>query len=134
MISHGLLFRTILNSKLFGAPGVVDFVTDTDVSCHPFQRQAHERPGSVDHELGKVPSWEYLGVAMIWSNQVGHVELANAGVAGDNVTTLRALRTSGADVSLCYVSYICNGIVELRNAHLVLSTVHSLQQVKRTRR
>lgn len=106
MISHGLPFRMVLDSKPFDAPGVVDFVTNTDVPCHPFHRQAHERPSSVDHELGKVPGWEYLGIAMAWSNQFSHVKLADTGVADDDVTTLHASRSSRSDVSLCYISYV----------------------------
>ena len=90
MISHGLLFGTVMNTKLLYAPAVVDFVADSNISCDPSHSQPHERPSSINHELRKVSSWEYLGVAMIWSHQVSHLELANAGVAGDDVTTLRA--------------------------------------------
>lgn len=89
MVSHGLLFRTVVYSELFNAPSIVDFVTDSNVPCDPSHSQAHERSSSVNHKLRKVPNRKDLGVAMMRSNQVGHVELANAGVAGDDVTTLR---------------------------------------------
>ena len=79
MVPHGLLFGTVLNPKLFCVPAIVDLVTDADIPRYPFHGQPHKGPSGIDHKLGKVPSWEYLGVAMVWSNQVGHVELANAG-------------------------------------------------------
>ena len=63
---------------------------------------------------------------MVWLHRVGHVELADAGIAGDDAKTVRGSRSSRSDVSLCYVSYIRNGIMKLRAARLVLPTVHPL--------